>query len=263
MPRETNKYKLAERQDVRAPYLFDDEEMPVCLPVLEAIRQRKYEHTGQRLIEDEALAFRLVELLCLGWGVKKISREMCISAHTVRAAKQLLRLQGKLAPYKERVRQLFEEIIEVGALKYLEGLEKGTVQSGQIPVGVGIFSDKRALLLGEPTTISAVAAADDQVTVEKLNAMLESLPVAKGVTVDSKSTDSTIKPLKKGINGGKDDTLDATTPPPSPDNRTGKGASAAAGGEPQTGTPGPGGDAQQGGGGGQTGGTGPRPNPLG
>ena len=199
MPRESNKDKLAERQDVTAPFLFDEDGDPTCLPVLESIRQHKYEHTGQRLVEDDALAFRLVELLCLGWGCKRIAREMCISVHTVRAAKQLLEKQGKLAPYKERFRALSEEIIEVGARQYLDALEKGKVPAAQIPVGIGIIFDKRALALGEPTSISQRdGPSQAEMSVEAINAYLAKLPSANPGPVDSQSAGNTPKTTESG-----------------------------------------------------------------
>jgi hypothetical protein len=90
---------------------------------------------------------------------KRIAKEMQVSVHSVRAARDVLVSKGKLAPYKERVVRLFEEIVEVGAAKYLDALERGIVPMAQIPVGVGIISDKRALALGEPTAIGVVGAA--------------------------------------------------------------------------------------------------------
>ena len=62
----------------------------------------------------------------------------------------------------------------------------------QIPVGVGIISDKRALAMGEPTTISAgmtVQVKPEDLTVERINSWWESL--AKAQTVDVQSTGNT------------------------------------------------------------------------
>ena len=78
MARMTNKSVLADRQQPAQPALFDDQQQPMEPAALESIRHRRYEHKGVRLLEDDAKALRLVELILLKWGVKKISREMMI-----------------------------------------------------------------------------------------------------------------------------------------------------------------------------------------
>ena len=181
------------------PALLDDSQLPVCLPVLESIKDRRYEHQGVRLLEDDAKALRLVELILARWGVKKISREMSISPHTVRAARRALVLQGKLAPYKQRVVEMMEDAIEAGMANYRDALESGQVSAGQIPVGMGIIFDKRALAMGEPTSISQRdTASQDELSEKKLNEYLEQLPTAQTVPqtppVDSVSTDTAPEP---------------------------------------------------------------------
>src|SRR5581483_8636180 len=171
MPRRSRKQMLMERQNPAAPWLFDEHQLPVRPDVLQAVKDERYRHTGARLLDDEAKALRLVELLSAKWGVKRISREMGISKWTVIAARDVLVKRGQLAPYKERLVQIYEEIVETGALKYLVALENGKITPAQIPFGVGIFSDKRALALGEPTVIGAGASgpSQDDLSVDRLN----------------------------------------------------------------------------------------------
>lgn len=218
--------------------LFDDSGDPVCLAVLDAVKLKRYEHTGERLVGDDALALRLVELICLGWGGKKIAREMCISVHTIRAAKKVLEQQKKLAPYKERVVGLFEEIIEVGARNYLDALENGRVQAAQIPVGLGIISDKRALALGEPTMISAPAAAAQDLNEKKINDYFSTLPTCK---TDYPSTGKLTEPQQIASTLGADATLDVTGTPARPDNQTAAQAEDGGAGPSQAAGPGGGG----------------------
>lgn len=198
MPRITKKQQLAVRQDVAAPFLFDELDLPVRNDVVEAVRAERYRHTGARLLENEALALKVVERLMIGWGIKKIATTLGLSPHSIRAAREALVSQGKLAPYKERVVKLFEEIIETGASGFLAALENGTVPAGQIPVGVGIFHDKRALALGEPTSIGAhLGRQEEELSVEKLNgwfARLKPLQVEKPATTDCASIGSEAKP---------------------------------------------------------------------
>lgn len=188
MPRKTKKEMLMTRQDPAAPYLFDEDQLPVRNDLVQVIREERYKTTGARLLENEALALKVVEKLMCGWGLKRIARELHISTHSIRAARTVLVQSGKLAPYKTRVLEIFEEIVERGASNYLQALENNEVPPAQIPVGIGIISDKRALALGEPTVIGVGPSAVDPsaLTPEKLNAWLDNLKQV--TTIDTAST---------------------------------------------------------------------------
>ena len=207
MARVTNKAILAERHQPDQPELLDDSQLPVCLPVLEAVRAKRYEFTGVRLVEDDAKALRLVELLLSRWGVKKISRDMHISPHTVRAARRELTRQGKIAPYVQRVVESMEDAIEEGINNYRDALEDGRINPTQIPVGMGIIFDKRQLAMGQATSISTRIEAGDDLKVEAINAYLEKLP--KAGTIDPASTEIRTNPRQMPCISGQDVTLDA------------------------------------------------------
>lgn len=195
MPRKTRKAELAQRQNP-TPMMFDEDDLPTRPEVLQSVKAGHYKHTGARLLENDALALRVVELLMMQVGLKQIARRLGVSKHTVRAAREELVRRGELAPYKERIVRRMEDIIEVGSANYLKALEDGTVPAAQIPVGVGIFSDKRALAMGEPTAISVVGQAAlpaENLSVEKLNAWVEALPT------DSPSDET--RPQPKQIEG--------------------------------------------------------------
>ena len=192
---------------------------------LDHIRRRSYEHKGVRLTEDAAKAERLVELLCLKWGVKKISREMNISPHTVRAARRLLTSQGRLDPYKKRVVDRMEDAIEAAVEHWANAVEEGRVPVAQIPVGMAIMFDKRALAMGEPTSISGATVASQGLTVDDLNAYLERLPSCKiPVAADIASTENCGKAVKTDGFAVLDVGLDVGTSQPSPDVGTVDGA---------------------------------------
>ena len=224
MARVTKKEKLQELQDQNQPALLDDSQLPVCLPVLEAVRQRRYEFTGARLTDDDEKCLRLVELLMARWGVKKIAREMNISPHTVRAARRALTQQGKLAPYIQRVVETMEDAIEAGVSRYRDALEDGTISASQIPVGLGIIFDKRQLATGAATSISQSIGGEDVPSVDKLNAFLEGLKPAQvtvaGASTDSESTGTGAKPQQIGAGAVQDASLDASGSHPSPDATT-------------------------------------------
>ena len=142
-------------------------------------------------MDDNDKVARLAEMLLTGVSVRQIAKVLQVSANSVRAARDSLVREGKLKPFKERAVALFQEIIEGGAATYLEGLDSGTVPVNSIPVAVGIFCDKRALALGEPTAITVAASAPldrESLSVEALNAWVARLPAAR--TSDSHSTDT-------------------------------------------------------------------------
>lgn len=221
MARTSQRQVLAKRQDAAQPSLLDDSQFPVEAAALESVRHRRYEFKGLRLTEDDAKALRLVELICLKWGVKKIARDMMISPHTVRAARRLLVTQGKLAPYKQRVVEKMEDAIEAGVDNYLNALEEGRVPAAQIPVGVAIMFDKRALAMGEPTSIRGTGEAmAEDLKVEDINAIFDRLPLAKvveiGATTDFPSTESMGKPQQTEGKPPVDVTLDVNQGQPVP-----------------------------------------------
>jgi hypothetical protein len=145
MARKTKKMELQRAQDPAAPFLFDEHALPYRPELVKAIKAGEHKHTGARLLDNHKDVGRLVELLTMGWGLKRIAKAMRVSKHSVRAARDELVRRGEMAPFKERVVAKFEEIIEVGATEYLRALEDGEVAAAQIPVGLGIISDKRAL----------------------------------------------------------------------------------------------------------------------
>lgn len=182
MARKTKKEVLEARQDERAPFLFDAESLPHRPDLVKAVQERRYEPTGARLLDDDAKVIRLVDLLMRHppIGLRKIARALGCSRDTVRAAREALVAQGKLSPYRERVVKLYEDIIETGAASFLEDLENDRVPIGSKPLAIGIFADKRALAVGEPTAISVAGQAQlkpSDLSVEKLNSWFAALPV--------------------------------------------------------------------------------------
>jgi hypothetical protein len=147
----------AEREDPATLYLFDDLQMPVRPDVVELVKQGRHVCTGVRLLENDKLCLRMVELLMSNWGLKRIARALHVSKHSVRAARDALVARGEIDPLKARVVAVFEDIVEIGAENYLEALEENRVPAAQIPVAVGIFQDKRSLAQGEVTRIGIEA----------------------------------------------------------------------------------------------------------
>lgn len=180
MPRTTKKAVLARRQKRDEPFLFDYDSLPVREDLVECVRQERYKHTGARLRDDEELTQRVVNRLCLRHGIERIARDEHISPMSIRAAREVLVSQGKMGGFVKRFQQRAEEIIEAGMEAFYQGILSGEVSPGQLPVGLGIIFDKRALSLGEPTSIGLSANANlrpEALSERAINAWVESLPV--------------------------------------------------------------------------------------
>ena len=197
MSGQTKKAVATERRDAAELYLFNDEQLPRRPDIVEAVKQGRHVCTGIRLLEKDKLCLRMVELLMLGYGLKRIARALHVSKCSVKAARDALVARGEVNPYKQRVVALFEEIVEVGSESYLAALENGEVATATIPVGMGIFYDKRAMARCEPTAIGLEArlpADPASITVERLRAWVMKLPGA----VDFQSTGNCQRPAQNG-----------------------------------------------------------------
>jgi hypothetical protein len=185
MARVTKKSVMARRDDARAPFLFDYDLLPVRDDMVEIVRTGRYVHTGARLLDNEERTQLVVNRLCLRHGVERIARDMGISPNSIRKMRACLVAQGKMDGFVKRFTSKVEDTLEAGLEAFYQGILSGEVHPGQLPVGLGILFDKRALALGEPTSIAVGATAQlrpEALSVKTLNSWVEAL------TVDSEST---------------------------------------------------------------------------
>lgn len=213
MPRKTKKEQLEQRQDVAAPFLFDEDALPHRPDLVKAVVEKRYEHTGARLLEDDNKVLQLVDLLLRTppVGLRKIARALGCSRDTIRAAREALVSQGKLRPYKERLVAMYEDFTESSIAMMVRSVELGTYSMQRIAFDHGIIFDKRALALGEPTAISVGATAQLKATdlsVEKLNSWVEALPA------EGESTGKLPAPAQTGGEPVFDAASDAAGPRP-------------------------------------------------
>jgi len=194
MPRVTKKSQLAKRDDKAAPFLFDYDSLPVREDLVEITRVGRYVHTGARLLDNEEQAQRIVNRMMLRHGIERIARDEKVSPHSIRKMRAALVAQGKMAGFVKRFVESVEEIIESGMIRFHEGILSGEVHPAQLPVGLGIFFDKRALALGEPTAISVGASAQlrpEALSVRSLNEWADRLAVDVESTVSCPVTEQT------------------------------------------------------------------------
>lgn len=212
MPRVTKQTVLQQRQDDAAPYLFDEDQLPLRPDWVQCVQEKRYVFTGQRLLDDDLKVQRMVELLCLGKGVKKVAAAMQVSPHSVRAARDVLVVQGKLAPFKERFVRRAEEFVEDGLDALHEAVHSGRLHPNFMSSAVGIVFDKRALALGEPTTISVGATTRlpaEALSVKALNEWVSALPA------EGESSGKPAIPLENAHGIQDDAVIDVPAIPPS------------------------------------------------
>ena len=87
-----------------------------------------------------------------------------VSRNTVAGLIRRAEASGKVEPYKARVSARLGRAVEAGVECWTEAVEAGKISPSQIPVAVGIFADKKAMLDGEATSrvevVQRVEAAD-------------------------------------------------------------------------------------------------------
>jgi hypothetical protein len=114
-----------------------------------------------------------------------------VSAHTVMGIRD--RHPELIAIEEKQLTRQYGKILAVSAERYLDGLVSGAIPAAQIPVGMGIVFDKKALLDGKPTSI--VQHQDKTLNVDDFNAWVDQLPRIE----DSSDSESG----EKGANAGE------------------------------------------------------------
>lgn len=139
--------------------------------------------SGKIVEQDREKVDAVLMAFASGIGKKRIARAFGLSPHTVRGIVQRAEAAGKIAPYKQRMSVRLAQAIELGVEQYIEALEEGKIAPGQIPVGVGILTDKKALLDGEAT--SRVERTDGPSLAEVIERMKRAKGLLGGGAVDS------------------------------------------------------------------------------
>lgn len=174
----------------KQPFLFDDVDAGCELLTIEADRAAN-KHTGSTLEKRVELFDEICLRLAAGVSMRNVARIYGVGRNTVAAIARKLEEAGKMEPYKKRMAGKLGVAIEMGTDLILEGMEKGLFPLQALPVAVGILSDKKALLDGEPTSILGKQAGA-QLSQEEWDRYLANLPSAKAgvieLSADSQST---------------------------------------------------------------------------
>jgi len=108
-----------------------------------------------------------------------------MSRRSVKAVTRVFEERGKLAPLKERLSAKMADLIELGLDVLRDKLERDQVPANVLPIVIGVLSDKKALLDGDPTArldieithdVTPAAARDYLVLLKSARAKVVALP---------------------------------------------------------------------------------------
>lgn len=164
-------------------FLFDEVDRGSELLRIDEDRKAS-RHTGSILERRQELYDAICERLAAGVAIRKVCRIYGVGRNTVRAIVRRLEASGKMEPLKRRLAAKYGEVIELGTDFFLEKLEAGEVPVTAIPVAVGIFADKKALLEGEPTAILGKSDVK-QISIDGVNGFWERMKRLKGQVLET------------------------------------------------------------------------------
>ena len=114
-------------------------------------------YTAEQVSKNREKYRSICRALAEGIGKLRISRAYGVSIHTVLAIAN--REPALVAAEKRLLSRLYSHILSLSGERYYEALVLNTIPAAQLPIGHGIFSDKKARLDGEPTSLTAHVSA--------------------------------------------------------------------------------------------------------
>ena len=142
---------------------LDNEEVDDFQPVLPVILAEADERlaavfattaafSGVLTERDQSLVDAILSSFVAGATQRQIAERFKVSRNTIAQMVRRAEADGRLEPYKARLSARLGRAVEAGIEHWTEAVEAGKVSASQIPVAVGIFTDKKLLLDGEATS---------------------------------------------------------------------------------------------------------------
>lgn len=108
--------------------------------------------SGTLTERDQTLVDAILSSFVSGATQRQIAERFKVSRNTIAQMVRRAENDGRLEPYKARLSARLGRAVEAGIEHWTEAVEAGKVSASQIPVAVGIFTDKKLLLDGEATS---------------------------------------------------------------------------------------------------------------
>lgn len=108
--------------------------------------------SGALTERDQSLVDAILSSFVAGATQRQIAERFKVSRNTIAQMVRRAEADGRIEPYKERLGARLGRAVEAGLEHWTEAVESGKVSAGQLPIAIGIFVDKKALLAGEATS---------------------------------------------------------------------------------------------------------------
>lgn len=131
-------------------------------------------HTGTTAERRGEIIETALEMVLQGHSQRQVAHLMRLSRNTLAVLMRRWEQEGRLEPLKQRISARLGRAIEAGVEAWTDALEAGAVPVQTIPVAVGIFTDKKALLDGEATV--RIEHARQEPSLEDVAAYIKALP---------------------------------------------------------------------------------------
>jgi hypothetical protein len=178
------------------PSLFSELEMDLITIDQPETRKR---YTAERLARCIAKRDAIINALAHGFGLLRIAKAFGVSHHTVSTIRDSR--PDLVAIEKKQLSGQYGRVIKMSLDRYEEALVAGKISPAQIPVAVGIFSDKRAQIDGDPGLViehrhKIVASADGfrerlKAAVDAKSTGTPSITQQKGPVIDAEVVSDT------------------------------------------------------------------------
>ena len=186
--------------------LFAPDVLPAGWDILP---EQQHRFTGERVARNRERYLAIAHALAEGLGVRQIARAFGCSAHTVARVRETA--NEVVAAEKEHVSRKLGTLIRMSLERFEEGLVNREIHPSQLPVAIGIFTDKKLLLEGGVT--SRVEHTNREISVEVVERALRSLK-ATSITVESEpvSTDLVDQKAQEPAQEPGSDSVTSSTP---------------------------------------------------
>lgn len=169
---------------IQQPDLFDVSLLGDGGELLLPESEQRHRFTGDVVAQNQARYVAIVKAIGEGWTMRKIEEWFRVSHHTVLAIRR--RDPQLVATEKERFARKLNQARELAADQLVDALEDNKIAAGQLPVALGILTDKSLALAGEPNVRVSVRR---ELSVDELRRAFQTMA---GVSPDSQSAVITV-----------------------------------------------------------------------
>jgi hypothetical protein len=156
--------------------LFDESELPAGLEVVMPEETQRKRFTAEQVARNQGRYREIVHAIAGGMPVRSICKAFSVSHHIVKIIRE--REPDLVATEKKRMSASLGHAARMGVEEFMEQVARGEVEAKVLPVAVGIFLDKKALLDGEATA-RVEHVSSGLPSMEEFRRLVTELPAAR------------------------------------------------------------------------------------